>query len=259
MPSPFPGMDPYIESSGYWSEFHTSMVVAIRDELNARLPPGFAATVDVYVWLESSEPGRSEQLREPDVYVTEEPGRPRGTAAAAVADPETIVLPRTGTRRRRYVKIEDLSANRVVTVIELLSPSNKELGADRQRYLAKRDEYLANRLSLVEIDLLRGGRRLPLSDPQPRVVDYYIMVCRAWQYPQAGFYRFSMRDPLPDLRVPVVESLSDVVLSLRACMDRVYDGARYAAKLRYSEPLTPRPRKQDVAWLAGVVAGHRPQ
>jgi hypothetical protein len=248
-------MDPYIESCGYFAEFHGSMVVAIRDELNVRLPEGFVATMDLYVWLHEAEADERGQPREPDVYVTEDTGRgPEAAAAVAVADPETITLRPILRRKRKYVRIEDVASHRVVTVVELLSPSNKAAGDDRELYLAKRNDYLANRLNFVEIDLLRGGQRLPLSDPPPDVGDYYAMVCRAWQFPRAGFYRIGLRDPLPVVPVPVTQDVPDVMLPLRPCLDRVYDGAKFAVKLRYDEPLTPRPRKQDVAWIKSLLA-----
>jgi hypothetical protein len=248
-------MDPYIEPSGYFGEFHGSMVVAIRDELNQRLAEGFVASMDLYGWLHEAEAGERQQPREPDVYVAEETGRePHPAASLAVADPETLTLPLVVPRKRKYVKIEDLAGQRVVTVIELLSPSNKAFGDDRELYLAKRNDYLARKVNVVEIDLLRGGQRLPLSEPPPDVGDYYVMVSRAWQYPQVGFYRFTLRDPLPEVPVPLTRDVPDVFLPLRACMDRVYDGARFSVKLRYDEPLAPRPRKHDAAWVRQILA-----
>ncbi len=257
MPSPFPGMDPYIESSGYFPEFHGSMVVAIRDDLNARLPRGFAATMDLHVWVQRPGLGEGERVREPDVYVTERSRGKKGSAAAvAFADPETILL-RAAKKRRKYVKIEDLASHRIVTVLEVLSPSNKEAGRDRASYLLKRGEYLASDVSFVEIDLLRGGRRLPLGDPPKEVRDYYVMVCRAWRFPEAGFYGFDLRAPLPEVPVPVTRDVPEVRLPLRACADRVYDGARYAEKLDYDRLLSPRVRKRDVVWIQDVLAARR--
>ncbi len=255
MPSPFPGMDPYIESSGYWGEFHGSMIVEMRNELNARLPKGYIASTDQYVWVHKPEASERGSLFEPDVYVSDKTrGKGRGPVRTAVLDPETLTLSSVQRRKQKYVRIVDLDSNRLVTVIELLSPSNKEADEDGELYRAKRSEHLANRLCLVEIDLLRAGRRLPLSQPPPEVEDYYVMVSRSWQFPEVGFYRFSLQDPLPEVPIPLTRELTDVKLPLRPCMDRVYDGARFDEKLHYDRPLTPRPRKPDAAWIRQLLA-----
>jgi hypothetical protein len=255
MPSPFPGMDPYIESSGYWGDFHGSMLSAIRAELNQRLPAGYAASIELFVWATEPETARKKHPVEPDVYVREEKRRLRKTAtAAALAAPLTIVFPTGQRKRRKHLQIVDARTRRVVTVIELLSPGNKKAGNDREVYLTKRSEYLANRLNVVEIDLLRGGRRLPLGVAAPPIPDYYVLVCRSWEFPRAGVWSFSIRDPLPQIPVPVSSDLPDTLLPLRECVDRAYDEGRYAMALAYDEPLKPRLQQRDAAWARELVA-----
>ncbi len=254
MPSPFPGMDPYIEASGLWGDFHGSMLSAIRAELNQRLPEGFVASIDLYVWTPERAKTSRRRKVEPDVYVKEEKrrGSPAGSATA-VAAPNTILLSVEERRKRKSVKVFDVRSRQVITVIELLSPANKEPGDDRKNYLDKRSEYLANRLNLVEIDLLRSGRRSPLGDPPPPIADYFVMVCRGWEFPQAGFWTFSIRDALPDIPIPLTQELPGTPLPLRACLDRAYDEGRYADSLPYSEPLRPRLSKEDAAWVRKLL------
>jgi hypothetical protein len=248
-------MDPYIEASGLWGDFHGSMVVALRDELNARLPKGYAASIELYVWLHEPDTRKRGRRVEPDVFVTREKGRvPAARGAATVSPPAMIVLPAVERKRRKYVAVMDLKGDRVVTVIELLSPANKDAGDDRDAYLTKRGEYLGNKVNLVEIDLLRGGQRLPLGDA-PEVSDYYVMVCRAWECPEAGLWTFSVRHPLPEVPVPLAQGVPDVLLPLRPCFDRAYDGGRYADRLAYDRPLLPRMRKADAAWARDLLAG----
>ncbi len=255
MPSPFPGMDPYIESSGYWKEFHTTLLTAIRAQLNARLPPRYRAHMDIYATFQGPEVGVRWRRIEPDVLVRERPGWEKPPAgAAAEAAPATIVLPEVERETIKSVLLIDREESRIVTVIEVLSPSNKRAGDDRQSYLHKRGHCLANRISLVEIDLLRGGTRLPLGDPPPRGADYYVMACRAWEYPRAGLWTFSLRDPLPDVPVPLAADVSAVALGLKPCADRAYDEGSYDTELPYDEPLTPRARKADALWVKSVLA-----
>src|SRR5262249_32431672 len=189
--------------------------------------------------------------------IRENRGRKRGESSiATMTAPSTIVLPRLAPRKRRYIKIVDVRAKTIVTVLELLSPANKKGGADRTHYLEKRNEYLASGLSFVEVDLLRGGRRLPLGKTRSKVGDYYAMVCRAWEFPRAGFWTFGLRDPLPDIPVPLTEELGDTRLRLRSCVNRAYEEGRYSTSLSYDEPLEPRPLEQYRDWIAQLLTKH---
>ncbi len=256
MPSPFPGMDPYIESSGRWGDFRGGLAGIMRAVLNERLPSRYLAEIDQYVLVEGSgEKGRRQVA--PDVYVGDAgEGEWPAAATAVIAAPATVSLPLVARRRRKRVQIVDRDANRVVTAVEVLSPTNKAAGDERQAYLRKRSEYVTNGVSLIEIDLLRAGRRLPLREQPPGEDEYYVMVCRSWEYPKAGYWSFGLREPLPDVPVPLAPGADEVVLPLKACADRAYDEGRYG-RLPYDRPLTPRPRKRDVAWVRDVLAARR--
>lgn len=254
MPSPFPGMDPYIEPSGMWGDFHGSLLTFIRGELNAHLPEGYVASIELFVWTCEEEQGKRRQVREPDVFVREdETSGGSGLVVETITAPTTIVLPRLTKRKRKYVQVTDIRTKKVVTAIEVLSPSNKKGGTDRGVYLEKRTEYLATKLSFVEIDLLRGGKRPPLGKGHPEVTDYYAMVSRSWEFPRAGVWTFGIRDPLPLLPIPVTADHGATPLNLRACVDLAYDGGRYSTSLPYDEPLRPRPRDQDRGWIAQTL------
>jgi len=255
MPSPFPGMDPFIESSGAWGDFHTSLLAAIRAKLNALLPRRYRARIDLFVFIHiPARQGRQRRRIEPDTYVVD---RGKGPATAAVAAPSsaptTITLPAM-RKKHKSVLIVDARMDRVVTAIEILSPSNKQAGEERTAYLNKRGEYLGNGVNLIEIDLLRGGPRLPLGRLPTVVKDYYIMVCRAWEAPRADLWSFTVRDLLPQVPIPLVEDGPEVLLPLRACVDRAYDEGTYDAELDYDGPLTPRLSKPDAAWVRKLMA-----
>src|SRR4051794_32901513 len=130
MPSPFPGMDPYIESSGRWTDFHTRMIVAISTALNRSLPKGFAADVETIVWFDEPGSARRRKIAGPDVYVAQESRRlaavHSGTMLATV--PTKAVFPEVERKTHRYGRIVDIDTNRVVTAIELVSPTNKVAG-----------------------------------------------------------------------------------------------------------------------------------
>ncbi|MBY0523510.1 MAG: DUF4058 family protein [Gemmataceae bacterium] len=255
MPSPFPGMDPYIESSGEWGDFHTSLLTAIRAKLNALLPRRYRARVDLFVFIQTPASRRRRRRRiEPDAYVVDR-GKGPGMAAvvAPAAAPTMITLPAV-RKKHKSVLIIDARMDRVVTAIEILSPSNKEAGEDRTAYLNKRGEYLANGVNLIEIDLLRGGPRLPLGRPAEVVKDYYIMVCRTWEMPRASLWSFTVRDLLPQIPIPLVKDGPELLLPLRACIDRAYDEGSYDTELPYDGLLAPRLSKQDAAWVRALMA-----
>lgn len=256
MPSPFPGMDPYIES-WIWSDFHTNVIVAIRDQLNPRLPKRYIATTEIYVWrLENSEEERL-LLGGPDVHVADLRPAPTGSAAATVVAPITTVLSGV-VRKQRYLKITDPEGRRVVAVIEILSPSNKTSGNDGQAYRLKRDEYLANNISLIEIDLLRSGQRPPLGNPAPPISDYYVLVHRGWEQDRLEIWPISLRDPLPLVPIPLDPDVPDALLELRACLDHVYDFGRYGEQLNYSRPPKPPLREPDATWARELLAQQTP-
>ncbi|MBY0232057.1 MAG: DUF4058 family protein [Gemmataceae bacterium] len=248
MPSPFPGMDPWIERPARWPDFHMAMLVFMRSALAASLPDRYDAELDTYVWLEDADE-ETHRAGAPDLFVAAAGSGEASEAVATMAAPRTARLP--ARRRRtgaRYMRIVDHESRRVVTVLELLSPANK--GPDREAYLDKRRDLIDARTNLVEIDLLRAGHR-----PVPRSAsDYRVLVSRACDHPRVGLWDFSVRDPLPVVPIPLDPSEAPVDLALRPCFDRVYDEGRYQRKARYAEPPEPRLDAEDAAWAAALLA-----
>lgn len=255
MPSPFPGMDPYLEDPSGWSGVHTPLIVAIQAELNRVLPKGFVARLDEYVWVRDTEDADRRLLGRPDAFVPEPRRSGRGVTAVARAVTAPTVrgsLPNSRKRKNRVVQIVTARGQTVLTVIEVLSPSNKDPGEDRDLYTQKRRGYLAS-VNLVEIDLLRSGNRLPMGRPTPPTSDYYVFSCRKDEYPGTAAWAFTVRDELPVVPVPISAGRADVPLDLRAALDRVYDDGRYAEILDYDSPPTPPLRPTDAEWAAELL------
>lgn len=250
MPSPFPGMDPYIES-WIWGSFHSNLITAIYDRLNPRLPKRFIASTELFVWRVDS----SERLLigGPDVFVSDCDPVPESGGVATLAAPINTVLPGV-VRKQRYVKIVDSEERRAVAVIEILSPSNKTGGEAGQMYRLKREEYIASGISLVEIDLLRAGQRPPLGDPAPPISDYYVLVHRGWERSRFGIWPVSVREALPLVPIPLDPDVAEPIIDLRAAIDHVYDVGRYAEQLDYSKPPKPALREPDATWARELLA-----
>lgn len=251
MVSPFPGMDPYLEAHDIFQDLHTTLIVAIRAELNPLLPEGYVAATDRHVWIESPKAKRKRRGREPDVYVVEgkrrTPAEPK-TATGTLTTPRIVSLPQQERKGKPYLKILDSRERRVVTVLELLSPTNKKPGEHYEQYLAKREEYFAAGVNLVEINLLRAGEHPPLGEMDAEAMQYYILVCRAPQMPRAEIWPFTVRDRVPTFPVPLTPKI-EVQFDLKPCLDRSYREARYDEEIDYSEPPEPNFIGEEAAWV----------
>jgi hypothetical protein len=259
MPSPFPGIDPYVEDPFFWGDFHGSLLGIMREVLNSILPNRYVASMDRYVWVQDHSGEEVTLLGEPDVPVADRGEVSKGgiataTVVASVAAPVQLQLPYSRSPGNRLLRILDRRRRRIVTAIEVLSPANKTRTGYGIVYRAKRADYMASDVNLVEIDMLRAGERPPLHNPPPPPSDYYILVCPAAAFPQAGFWPLSVRDRLPLVPVPLDPECEPVLLDLRACLDRAYDGGRYAGEIDYRQPPVPPLDEPDAAWARELLA-----
>ena len=255
MPSPFPGMDPYLERPDRWSGVHARLIAVIGEALARQVAPRFFVDSEdnVYI-LGLDDPARS--LVGPDIYVVEPAGaaslsRPRGQIAA----PMVLDLPASLEIRAPYLKVIDTADRQVVTTIEVLSPINKEPASSGQRdFLRKRDQILGSSTHWLEIDLLRAGTRppgLPLRD------DYYAALHRAGVRDRLEAWFVSLRNPLPTIAVPLRPPFEDVPLDLQEAVELVYERYRYDTGIDYASDAPPPLREADAAWVSERVAAWR--
>lgn len=261
MPSPFPGMDPYLE--GYmWADVHQALAYQFRRQLAPLVEPQYAVRLEVSMFndrVPASELG----IIFPDVEIVRphatSSGIARETAVAVDITPASMLVPITIPTQVRMVSVEvrDVAKNQLVTSIEILSPSNKrEPGLSA--YLLKRDELRVSNVHLLEIDLLRRGMRPWPTNMLPKST-YLAALMRA-RHIQAEIWQIELRDRLPTLPVPLLAPDRDVPLNLQAALDTIYDEARYSLTLNYDEP-PPEPalRQEDAAWAAERVRAWREQ
>ncbi len=260
MPSPFPGMNPYFERPGAWEDLHASLIQIIRFSVAAQLPEGYFAKTEQLIFIEEpSAEERTRQQRKPDTFVGISGNGTRSAApTAAVAEPSLSAEFVTDLieERHSYLEIrrlDDREDGQPVTVIELLSPSNKA-GSGRELYLAKRNELLYNNVSLVEIDLLRGHGRMPMQ-PTPDC-DYCVAVARAHARPRVDVWAWHLCDPMPAVPVPLLPDDGDVPLDLTAALHRAHDEGGYARwlyQLKASNPINPPLSSDDAAWAEQLI------
>jgi hypothetical protein len=247
MPSPFPGMNPYLESPELWSEFHSRMIVAIADALDLSLSQDYRVAVEKRVYL--SQGDDTILIGIPDVSVTATPQA--GTMGLAIAtEPMVVEIPLAEEVQERYLEIREVATGRVVTVIELLSPKNKRVGEGRDAYSNKRQHILLSQTHLVEIDLLRSGDPLPIVGAV--VSDYRILVSCSDLRPKAQLYAFALRQPIPRIQIPLVAGTS-VLLDLQPLLHQIYDRARLALAIDYQQQPIPKVSDNDWGWLQGAI------
>jgi Protein of unknown function (DUF4058) len=261
MPSPFPGMDPYLE--GYmWADVHQGLASEFRKQLAPLVEPHYAVRLAVTMHNDRV-PAHELGIMYPDVEIVR-PQPPtdrliRETAGAVLIAPAPLSIPITMMIQVRLVSVEvrDVANNRLVTSIEIISPSNKrEPGLSA--YLAKRDELRIAEVHLLEIDLLRRGKRLWQEEQLPDS-PYLATLIRA-RHIQAEVWPMGLRERLPILPVPLRQPHADVPLNIQTALNTLYDEARYTLTLDYNQP-PPEPAlsEEDAAWAAACIASWRAQ
>lgn len=258
MPSPFPGMDPYLEQPTLWAEFHTLFLTTLFETLVPLLVPRYRVRLESRVLLESFDSDQSSQAL-PDLSValgdlSKSPASPPAGAARAV--PVLVPISVDEPDQQRYLEIYDRTGQQLVTVVEMLSASNKRPGPDREDYLAKRRSLLACAVHVVEIDLLRAGGRMPTAKPLP-AADYYVLVLRADGRRMAEVYPIQIDESVPAVPVPLAGDDPDLVIDLQAVFTRTYDRARYDLTLDYHAEPAPRLSEARIAWADQVLRSHR--
>jgi len=228
MPSPFPGMNPYLERDTVWHDFHQSFVTAARDAIAAQVRPKYTVKLEEHIYIHELTADERFAVGRPDLSVLRGPGEGvQGSAAKATAPPPAYGrLPvATDVECESFIEIRDRESNELVTAIELLSPSNKRIGSDREQYLSKRRELLRSGAHFIEIDLLRGGPRLPVEDLPD--CEYYAIVSRVEERPKVGIWPVRLRERLPAIPIPLRSPDLDAHLDLQVVLNRVYDAAGY--------------------------------
>lgn len=255
MPSPFPGMNPYLEQDDVWQDFHDRLIPVIGDAISPQVSPDFIVKIEEHLYIRELPAEQRIRVGSGDVTVSRRPTSTSSDVDTSIAvAPARIVIPAL-EEKQTYLKILDRKSRDVVTVIELLSPTNKRSGPDREQYLGKRGNLLRSKANLVEIDLLRGGPRLPLCDPPE--CDYYVLVSRVEGRPEADFWPIQLRDRLPVIPIPL-RGRADANLDLQAVLNTVYDRAYYKDHIYDGEP-APHLKKEDVEWARAIIKDLDPE
>jgi hypothetical protein len=259
MPSPFPGMDPYLEGSA-WMDVNTQLSAEIARQLVPRLRPRYLAVTTrrfVLEWPEGVDVEAAELY--PDAAVLgARPAAQQGGVGEITAAPLRIATVMPVPVPHVTVEIRDVAGRRLVTSIEVLSPTNKR-GEGRDEYLAKRRRLLRSTAHLMEIDLLRKGQRVPMRNPLPKA-PYFVLLSRAEDRPMTEIWPIALDQPVPVVPVPLLAGDPDVPLDLQAALTTIYDACGYDLAVDYKGPPEVPLSLRDSAWAEERlhVAGLRP-
>lgn len=248
MTSPFPGMDPYLEDPAFWADFHHRFIDDWCDAIAARLPAAYEARLDESVNLVQMSP-EVVKLIYPDVAVSRGASRRRSkSAGGGTLLLEPVIIPHEFLEEVRQARIEILHrpGRSLVAVLEMLSPTNKTADGF-ELYRAKRQAALHQKIHLVELDLLVGGNRLPLSRPLPEG-DYFAFVSRSEDRPNCEVYSWTVRQALPTIPVPLRAPDADVRVDLSKVFQKTFKRGRYARSLSYGKPLAILRNNDDRKW-----------
>ncbi len=236
MLSPFPGMNPYLEDSAYWSSIHHWLITEIARLLNQQLAPKYVVAVEVQIYETSGE--KSTLIGIPDNIIAKNSETsiksPESNVAVAFpsTQPLTIELALTEIIKQGYLEVRRVGTGEVITAIEILSPINKNAGEGRIKYEKKRQHILSSCTNFVEIDLLRQGNSM-ITLNQNIEHDYCILVSPNNQRPQAYLYTFNIQDVIPVFTLPLLPEDSEITLDLQSILHQVYDQGRYDLIIDY--------------------------
>ena len=259
--NPFPGMNPYLEAPGLWPGVHNRTIVGLGNLLARRLRPEYSVGIEERVHI-SAEPGGNGSGGDAGIHIPDAvvlAGAVTGGRARRFPAPErskdavAVRLPATELSKQRYLEVRRADNRQVVAVIELLSPGNKD-GYGRREYLAKRAAVLYSPAHLVEIDLLRGGQRMPVGGPVPDAY-YRILVANARRAaPVADLYPFGIRQAVPDFVLPLAQADEGIAVNLNGVVSQVYADGSYDLDVDYRQaPPEPPLSEDDRCWVDGVL------
>ncbi len=248
MPSPFPGMDPYLEDPALWPGFHTRLINEIAALLVPQVTPRYFVDIEKRLYVLPADDPAGRQIV-PDVAILRGSGRETATSFGEFSQPVVLTMQDEMEMAEARLVIAPREGGAAVTILEVLSPTNKTAGSQGRRdYLEKRGEIVHSSTHLVEIDLLRVGERFPTLLQRLPLADYYVHVSREAQRPRGEVWPIRLRSPLPTVPVPLRAGDAEVRLDLGEAVKQAYDRGGYGARIDYAQPPAPPLGEADAAW-----------
>ena len=258
MPSPFPGMDPYLEHPDFWQETHHWLISAIADSIMPQIRPKYEIAIKQSIYKNDTNDYNNNSLLVgiPDVTIKRQSNTlnvpNRSLAIATLTVPTMVKVPIIEKIKQTYLEVREMTTKQVVTAIEILSPVNKRSGEGRITYLKKRQSILGSLTNLVEIDLLRKWESMPIFNNSIQS-DYRILVSPKNRRPFAELYAFNLRDSLPIFPLPLREEDVEPIVNLPEIFAGIYDRAGYDYRIEYDREPVPSLSEEDQVWATQLL------
>jgi hypothetical protein len=245
-------MNPFIEQSNLWPDFHTKFLAAINERLVPQVRPKYFVLLEQHIYVHERPLDHPEPVGRADLSISRGEGdaeRRARTDVLEIEAPAEVELSFQETERVPFLEVRDRKNRELVTVLEVLSPTNKR-GEDRKEYITKRRELLESNAHFVEIDLLRGGRPMPASNRPD--CDYSVLISRVENRPRAAFWPLLLRQRLPEIPIPLRTPDEDARIDLQEVLHRVYDAYAYGDFIYLSSP-QPLLSPEDQTWAQSLI------
>lgn len=275
MPTPFPGMDPYLENQARWPGFHNWLIVALADHLSPQVLPRYVISLEERVYVSAWPSPSNAGIPDLAVIAPERRAQPNGPTPTAAGGDEsrarggatvmTAAVPVPRQIKETYLEIREAPEGDVVTVVEILSPWNKRPGEGQKAYEEKRLRTFGTATHLVEIDLLRAGEPPEIyvsngargSHGGKLPGDYRILIARGDRRMESDLYVFTVRDPLPSFPVPLRPGETEPVADLQDILHSLYDRAGLGYRIDYRQEPVPPLAPEDAAWADHLLREKR--
>lgn len=258
MPSPFPGINPYLELPLFWSQVHTHLIVAIADYMNPILRPKYRMSMEQRVYTDINNDDNLELVGIPDnVVFTPSSNATETSSNIAVAPPKVkslpITIPQPETIKEWYLQVKNVETQEVVIVIEILSPKNKKSGEGRNKYLRKREQLLMSLTHLIEIDLLRKGEVMPMNIDDTIKSDYRIIISRRDRRLKAELYAFNLAQEIPSIPLPLQLEDQEPLIPLQDLLHNIYEKGSYDLAINYQKQKLDNFSEDDQNWVNNLL------
>ncbi|KYC40502.1 hypothetical protein WA1_25605 [Scytonema hofmannii PCC 7110] len=253
MPSPLPGMNPYLENPELWPEVHHRLISAIANAIESNLSQDYRVAIEKRVY--TSLPEDAVLVGIPDTSVVSQSRNRQSFTTLTVPASDssmTVMLPIPEEIRESCLEIRDIATGAAIAAIEVLSPINKRPGKGRDTYEKKRNAVLESATHLVEIDLLREGTPMVMVGNIPQS-HYRILVSRAPQRPRAQLYAFNLQQAIPLFPLPLKPKDAELSIDLQSLVLQVYNQARYDLAIDYHQDPIPPLQEADRIWVDALL------
>lgn len=253
MRNPFPGMNPYLEHPELWHQVHNRLIVGIADAIAEQVAPQYLVSIEQRIYHAFDDPQSLVGIA--DVGIKREPWGAQSVDSESIVStltkPQRVQVQMPWEVKERYLEVREVATKALITVIEVLSPTNKRNGEGRSLYEAKRLKILASKTHLVEIDLLRLGKPMTIQGAQQS--HYRILVSRASERPDADLFAFDLQEEIPDFPIPLRGERPEPIVNLQTILNETYQRGRLDLLVDYSSQPVPELEESDRRWAQEML------